>query len=521
MTDAPNILYVMVDQQRADWLGCYGHPVVKTPHIDALADTGTRFDEFHVATPICMPNRASFMTGRMPSLNGLRYNGCALPERANTFVDVLRASGYATASIGKSHLQPMTAMQARHAGRDLDGPISEAWKPDPGRYDCEEPLRYQSDEPADFPSPYYGFDHVDMVTAHGDKANGHYRQWFRDKHPDWEALHDPANELPHDYSCPQAYRTPVPEESYPTAYIRDRAQDYLTAHTDRERPFFCYVSFPDPHHPFNPPGKYWDRYDPDDFDLPTRFEDHRNPPPPLLAARQYFEEHGGGQRTPQHAFMETDRHVREAMALTAGMISMIDDAVGELVQTLKDTGQYDNTVIIFNADHGDYLGDFNMLQKGAWAQRSIHRVPMIWSDPRKREARTTAALASTIDISATILDRVGVAPYNGMQGQSFLDSIHSNAPHRDDLLIEFNDGFARDGFTASARVRTLVTHDWQLSVYKDQDWGELYDLKHDPRQTHNLWDSADHATVKAQLFESLTQQLIAQLDESPLSSRLA
>jgi|GEM_PF-6614816 len=296
----------------------------------------------------------------------------------------------------------MTAMQARHAGRDIDGPISEAWKPDPGRYDCEEPQRYHSDEPAEFPSPYYGFDHVDMVTAHGDKANGHYRQWFRDKHPDWEALHDPANELPHDYSCPQAYRTPVPEESYPTAYIRDRARDYLTAHTDRDSPFFCYVSFPDPHHPFNPPGKYWDLYDPDDFELPTRFEDHRNPPPPLLAARQYFEEHGGGQRTPQHAFMETDRHVREAMALTAGMISMIDDAVGALVQTLKDTGQYDNTVIIFNADHGDYLGDFNMLQKGAWAQRSIHRVPMIWSDPREREARTTTALASTIDISATI-----------------------------------------------------------------------------------------------------------------------
>ncbi|MEM7377240.1 MAG: sulfatase-like hydrolase/transferase, partial [Pseudomonadota bacterium] len=500
---------------------CYGHPVVKTPNIDALAASGTRFDEFHVATPVCMPNRASFMTGRMPSVNGLRYNGCALPTRANTFVDVLRASGYATASIGKSHLQPMTAMPARHSGSALNGPIAEAWQPDTGRYDFEEPPRYQRDDPAPFPSPYYGFDHVDMVTAHGDKANGHYRQWFRQQHPDWEALHDPANQLPHDYGCPQAYRTPVPEASYPTAYIRNRAADYLRDHAGGEQPFFCYVSFPDPHHPFNPPGKYWGLYDPDDFELATRFEDHRNPPPPLLAARRYFEEHGGGQQTPQHAFMASDRHVREAMALTAGMITMIDDAVGALVQTLKDTGQYDNTVIVFNADHGDYLGDFNLLQKGAWAQRSIHRVPMIWSDPSTRTARTSTALASTIDIAATVLDRVGVDPYNGMQGKSFLDTVHGEAPHRDALLIEFNDGFARDGFRESARVRTVVTHDWQLSVYQDQDWGELYDLAHDPRQTHNLWDSADHAATKARLFETLTRLLIDQMDDSPLSARLA
>jgi arylsulfatase A-like enzyme len=89
-------------------------PGGENPHIDALAAQGTRFTEFHMATPVCMPNRASFMTGRMPSLHGLRYNGCTLPKRVNTFVDVLKASGYTTASIGKSHLQPMTAMEARH-----------------------------------------------------------------------------------------------------------------------------------------------------------------------------------------------------------------------------------------------------------------------------------------------------------------------------------------------------------------------------------------------------------------------
>ena len=519
MAGKPNFLYFMVDQQRADWLGCYGHPRVKTPNIDALAAHGTRFDEFHVATPVCMPNRASFMTGRMPSVNGLRYNGCTLSNRANTFVDVLKAGGYSTASIGKSHLQPMTAMQARHPETGLDGPIKEAWKPDPGNYGNEEPARYE-DEHFEFPTPYYGFDHIDMVTAHGDKAGGHYRQWFRKKHPDWQELHDPANQLPHNYTCPQAYRTPIPEDSYPTAFIRDRAKDYLTSRRSEEQPFFAYVSFPDPHHPFNPPGKYWDMYDPEDFKLQTRFEDHKNPPLPLRDARQYFEQHGG-QQTPQHSFMASDREVQEAMALTAGMITMIDDALGEIIRTLKDNGQYENTVIIFNADHGDYLGDFNLLLKGPWALRSINRVPMIWSDPDSRESRVTPALASTIDVSATVLERAGLDPYFGIQGRSFLNCVHGQETHRQSLLIEFNDGFARNGFTESARVRSLVTHDWQLSVYKDQDWGELYDLKNDPQQTNNLWNSESHARVKASLFEELAQHLIGQMDESPQSSRLA
>ncbi|PLS21234.1 sulfatase family protein [Neptunicoccus cionae] len=520
MTGKPNFLYIMVDQLRADWLGCYGHPVVKTPNIDALAANGTRFDEFHVATPVCMPNRASLMTGRMPSVHGLRYNGCLLSERANTFVDVLKAEGYATATIGKSHLQPFTDIEAEKAGATLDGPVSEAWKPDIGNYTYEEPAKFANDTRFDFPTPYYGFDHVEMVTGHDDRAGGHYQQWFRKKHPNWRELCDPANELPHNYSVPQARRTPIPEDSYPTAYTRDRAQDYLVGRADSGQPFFAYVSFSDPHHPFNPPGKYWEMYDPDDFTLPSRFEDHQNPPPPLLEAYRAYQD-GLGQKTPQTAFMASDRQVREAMALTAGMLTLIDDAVGDLLQTLKDTGQYENTVIVFNSDHGDYMGDFNMLLKGAWATRSINRVPMIWSDPMDRQVRTTQALASTIDISATILERAGVDPYFGIQGQSFLECVQGKNRHRKSLLIEYNDGLTRMGFDAPARVRSVVTQDWQFSVYKDQDWGELYNLKDDVRQTRNLWDDPEYKDIKAQFFAELTQHLIGQMDESPRSSRLA
>lgn len=261
-------------------------------------------------------------------------------------------------------------------------------------------------------------------------------------------------------------------------------------------------------------------YDPEDFELLTRFDDHKNPPPPLKEAREVFET-VGRQKTPQTAFMAPDREVREAMALTAGMITMIDDAVGEIIAALKEAGQYDNTVIVFNADHGDYMGDFNMLLKGAWATRSINRVPMIWSDPDSRSARATSALASTIELSATILDRAGVDPYFGMQGQSFLPCVHGSAKHRDSLLIEFNDGLTRMGFDAPARVRTLITDRWQFSFYRGQDWGEIYDLQNDPRQTHNLWSDTAYREIKGELFETLTDHLIGQMDESPRSSRMA
>ncbi len=520
MSKQPNFLYIMTDQHRADWLSCYGHPVVRTPNIDQLANTGTRFDQFFVATPVCMPNRASFMTGRYPSVHGLRYNGCLLPENANTFVDVLRAGGYKTASIGKSHLQPMTDIAPVGTEAEKTGPIKEAWKSDVGRYDHEQPAQYTGDKAYQFPSPYYGFDHVDMVTGHGDKAGGHYRQWFRQKHDNWQTLIDPDNQIDHNYSCPQAYRTPIPEDSYPTAFIRDRAKDYIENSKNSSDPFYAFVSFPDPHHPFNPPGKYWDMYSPDDFDVSIHYSDHKNPPPPLINAKKDFDS-GAGQLIPQISFMASDEHIREAMALTAGMITMIDDAIGEIIETLKATGQYDNTVIIFNSDHGDFLGDYNLLLKGAWPKESITRVPMIWSDPLQRQAHVADTLASTVDIAPSILERAGILPYFGMQGKSFIPSTQGKQGPRDSLLIEFNDGGKRMGFDPPARVRVLVTNDWHLALYKDEDWGELYNRREDPNQLNNLWEDEAYAAQKAELMIALSHHLIAQMDESPRSTLLA
>lgn len=520
MDKRPNFLFLITDQQRADWLGCYGHPVVKTPHIDAIAARGIRFDNFHTASPVCMPNRASLLTGRYPSLHGLRYNGCVLPHTARTFVDVLADAGYHTAAIGKSHLQPFTGMPPMGKTVDDVHRTADAWKTErPAHYE-EEPEHYREDGRYEIATPYYGYQHVDMVTSHGDRCGGHYHQWFRDNAPDWQALLDRSNELAHNYTCPQAYRTPIPEHLYPTAYVRDRAVDYLASREGQSQPFFAFVSFPDPHHPFNPPGKYWDMYSPDDFALGLPYEAHKNPNPAMRWLRANWNG-AGGQSTPQTAMMLDDQHLREAMALTAGMTSCIDDAVGDILAALEASGQLDNTVICYNSDHGDYMGDFNMILKGALPFRGVTRVPFLWSDPLQREPGASDALCSTVDLAATILTRADLEPFHGNQGQSFLAATRGGEGVRQEALIEYNDGGKRLGFEQPARVRTLLTHRWRYTVYRDQPWGELYDLEHDRHETENLWDSPAHERVRAQLAERLVHHLIAQMDESPLADRIA
>ena len=139
-----------------------------------------------------------------------------------------------------------------------------------GDYRMEQPETYEGFELAEFPPGYYGFDHVRMVTSHSDQCGGHYLQWLKSKTNLWAEMRDWDNQMEHDYTCPQAVRTPIPEELYPTTYIKNEAKRYLNGRADQDDPFFAFVSFPDPHHPFTPPGKYWDMYTPDQFsvDLP-------------------------------------------------------------------------------------------------------------------------------------------------------------------------------------------------------------------------------------------------------------
>jgi arylsulfatase A-like enzyme len=520
MSKRPNFLFIITDQQRADYLGCMGHPVLRTPNIDSLAARGMLFDEFHTASPVCMPNRASIITGRYPSTHGLRKNGLHLPLHNSTFVEALRLEGYHTAMIGKSHLQPFTGRDIPQQNPAAKARIPDAHQDSPDDWTQEEPARWMGQAPYRVDLPYYGFEQVSIVTQHGNNCGGHYYQWLCEQVEDPTALRGPGNQLPHDYICPQAFRTAVPESLHPTSYIAQQARGYLEQRAGEEAPFFAFVSFPDPHHPFAPPGTYWGRHNPDDFEVPIPYNKHQNPPPHLqYVAAQYQD----GQRNTatEKAFMASEREIREAMALTCDMISMIDDAVGSLLDTLKTTGLDDNTVIIFTSDHGDYMGDFNLLLKGPAPMRSITRVPMIWAEPGPRAPQRTSALASAIDFAPSILERAAITPYHGIQGSSLLPLLRGETWFRKSLLIEHEDNIAHWGFDAPAHSRTLLHDGYRLTLYQGQEWGELYGLGDDPHEYRNLWDDPEHRELRFELTERLLRQVIAADDRSPWPKRLA
>jgi arylsulfatase A-like enzyme len=534
----PNFLFFITDQHRHDYLGCQGHPLLRTPQIDSIAARGTRFMRFYVATPVCMPNRATLMTGRMPSVHGVRSNGSPLSLRANTFVDALRAAGYRTALAGKSHLQNFTPHPAilkrappRPGDRVLEAEFAEARKPVPGEgpYDQEHPRRWQSGKDFALQLPFYGFEQVELCTAHGDQVGGHYYVWLRERRADADALRDPKNQLPHDYVCPQAIRTAIPEELYPTSYVAEQSCAFIDRYAagERKAPFFLMCSFPDPHHPFTPPGHYWSMYRPHDMALPPSFDlgddlaDHpgnREPARPVafaLAQRA----RGEADLEAQAAFAVNEREAREAMALTCGMIAMIDDAVGRVLARLAASGLTDNTVVIFTSDHGDFLGDHRLLLKGPAHYEGITHVPFIWAEPGQQQARQTDALAGTLDIAATVLDRARIAPYNGIQGMSLLPLLgdgEPNPPERSSLVIEDDQQRAALGHPAGARLRTLITRRWRMTIAEREPYGELYDLANDPHEMNNLFEDADHRGVRAELTEKLAYRQMELADRSPL-----
>ena len=524
----PNFLLFITDQHRVDYLGCYGHPILKTPHIDSIAARGTRFKRFYVATPVCMPNRATLMTGRMPSVHGARSNGLPLSLRANTFVDALRVAGYATALVGKSHLQNFTdhapilkRPPARTGIQVLDSSFAEARKSVfDGPYDQEHPRRWEAGH--DFPMqlPFYGFEHVDLCTAHGDQVGGHYYVWLKSRRPDADELRDHRKQLPHDYICPQAFRTPIPEELYPTAYVAEKSCEWLDrfAAGKRDRPFFLMTSFPDPHHPFTPPGRYWSMYDPQDMALPTSFSPgNRILARPVIWAMEQRES-GKADTAGQAAFAVNECEAREAMALSCGMIAMIDDAIGRVLGRLAACGLADNTVVIFTTDHGDFLGDHRLLLKGPAHYESITHVPFIWAEPGKRAERCTDMLAGTLDIAPTILDRANVQPYNGIQGVSLLSALDglNVTIARDSIVIEDDQQRAVFGLPSGSRLRTLITQRWRMTIAQDDTYGELYDLQSDPHEMENLFEDSVHRGVRAELMEKLAYRQMELSDRSPL-----
>lgn len=520
MRTRPNFLLFITDQHRADHLGCAGHPDVRTPHIDALAGEGWRFTDFHVATPICQPNRASLMTGRLPSAHGVQMNGRELSLGERSFVETLRASGYRTALVGKAHLQNITDVPPPWPGAGQRLP-DDARSPYPGRYGQEVATRWAADPTVELDLPYYGFESVCLTIGHADEQQGHWRRWLRQQRPDADRLIGPEHAEPTPGLAlgrlRQAWRTRVPEDLYPTAYIAERSCDELRRLASGTAPFFLQCSFPDPHHPFTPPGRYWDLFDPASVSLPASFHAAPVDPPPPLAWLRAQRERDPAFRPGHGTFACTEQEVREALALNHGSLACIDDAVGRVMACLRALDLDHDTVVLFTSDHGELLGEHGLMFKGGLHCAALTRVPFIWRDPAQPDrGRQTDALAQTTDIAPTVLVRAGLQPANGMHGLPLQPVLGGRASHvRDALLIEEESQRSDFGLDRRLRLRTLRDHRHRYTVYDGQPWGELYDLQADPLELHNRWNDAQARGLRGELAEQLARAMLAGADNSP------
>ncbi|MDE2793032.1 MAG: sulfatase-like hydrolase/transferase [Paracoccaceae bacterium] len=536
MTEPPNVLLISTDQQRADHLGCYGNPTVATPAIDSLAARGTVFDRFYVACPICMPNRVAILTGRMPTVNGTRHNGIPLSRDAVTFVDVMRAGGYHTGLVGKCHAQNITgkpldvkamfpqsamgtappealadASRERRSGSGYEAELMPLWHADPER-----------DAPE---TPYYGFDYVRFANGHSDKVQGHYTAWLNARSGDGDRLRGPKNALPAPgLVAPLAWRTAIPEALYPTRYIAEESCNFIDFHLQERpgNPFFLHCSFTDPHHPFTPPGRYFDMYAPADIPLPPSF-DARDPDAPPMLKRLRAEWAAGTARTDgPMPFCVTAEEVRQIIALTYGMISCIDDAVATLLGHLESHGISDKTVVIFTSDHGDFMGDHGIILKHGLHYEGVLRVPLIWADPDRSGPVRTDLPGSSIDIGATILTRAGLAPFNGNQGLPLLDLLDGAIPNpRRGILIEEDELGAHLGTDAGLRTRTYIEDNWRLTLWQGMEGGELFNRNSDPHELKNLWSDPDFSNERARMTEAMLREMIRLGDTAPFATHMA
>ena len=479
MPRRPNVLLLMADQLRADALGCYGNGVIHTPVIDGLAERGVRFERMFAAYPVCAPNRASIATGRYPTVHRLRANGMRLPVCERTLMEVLRDAGYRTYGAGKMHFGPQWAFPA-------DG--SPIMDPDPST--AIDP------QPPEDAFPWHGFDHVWLTEDH---RTGPYGEYLASHgYNVWDELHSAS--YPQHATEPSSF----PEEHHQTTWVTDRAIDYLDRHP-ADRPFFLWVSYVHPHHPFNPPAPYDTMYRPEDMPLPVWDEGEVARWPE--AYRSKYRALGGGHEAIGMDHL-TNADWQRIKAFYYGMVSLIDKNTGRLLDTLEAQGRLENTIVVFTTDHGENLGDHHLLFKGT-TYDPVTRVPFIvsWAGNQgPGAARET--LCSSIDIMPTLLDLLSVPCPEPcpVQGISLVPALRE-AGHRmrDALLIE----------NAAIR-RSVRTEDALLTWHGPATSGELYDLAADPDCLHNLWGLPEAEERQAGLLHRLIQLMAENVDPLPV-----
>jgi arylsulfatase A-like enzyme len=485
MTKPPNILFIMADQFRADYLACAGHPTIRTPNLDALARDGVRFSEAFVQAPVCGGSRMSFYTGRYAFSHGAYYNNYPLRIDEKTIGDYLRPQGYRVALVGKTHMRPdlETCERLGLNVESADGVL----------------MRQCGFEPVERDDGLHPDQLVDPNLAYNVYLR---KQGYEGDNP-W---HDYANasegedgEILSGWFLRNA-RLParVREEHSETAYMTNRAMGFMGE--TRDRPWCLHLSYIKPHWPYMAPAPYHDMYSAGDILDANRADSEKDGCSPVLSAFMKHEESVNFSRD----------EVRAAVIPTyMGLITQLDHHIGRVRTFLKETGQTDNTIIVFTSDHGDYLGDHWLGEKDLFHDE-VMRVPLIIHDPRPEadatRGQTIAEFAEAIDLVPTFLDWAEGAPQTqrlegrsltpllrgtvpaGWRNAVYADSCFALRHARKDLGLEPDE----------ARAFMLRSTRWKYMRFEKHP-PLLYDLQADPRELNDLGRSNFHADTRAEM----------------------
>lgn len=482
-----NVLFIMCDQLRWDYLSCYGHPHLHTPNIDALAARGVRFNRAYVQSPICGPSRMSFYTGRHVRSHGSSWNNFPLKVGELTLGDHLRPLGVDTVLVGKTHMKADKEGMERY-GID-EGTVIGARLAECGFdvFERDDGLHPDSDYA---PNPRYN----DYLKSRG----------YTDENP-WNTrsnavVPDNADETGLGWFLKYSNRPAnVAEEDSETPYLTRRFMDFVNARPD-DSPWLCHLSFIKPHWPYIVPAPYHDMYGPETWLPPVRSEQERRNPHPVFDAFMQA-------RVSQSFAREEVRNT--VMPAYMGLIKQIDDQMGHLFAFMQDKRLMDNTMIVFTSDHGDYLGDHWLGEKELFHDPSV-RVPLIVYDPSPEADATRGTvseeLVEGIDLAATFQEYFGgeAIPHR-LEGRSLLPLIHGDTP---DDWREF--AFSEYDYSATparsllkqspseCRLIMAVSRRWKY-VYAENFQPMLFDLENDPEELHDLGDQAEYAEILATL----------------------
>ena len=472
---AKNILFIMCDQLRWDYLSCYGHPTLATPHIDSLAARGVRFTRAYVQSPICGPSRMSFYTGRYMQSHGSNWNGIPLKVGELTMGDYLRPLGVATVLVGKTHMvadregmerlgiDPSSIIGVRVAecGFDLferdDG--LHARGPD-GGYESRQPRYNQYLNAKGYPGENPWHDFANAAAGEGNElASG------------WAMRHarKPAR---------------VKEEDSETPYMTRRAMEFIDEAGDA--PWCVHLSYIKPHWPYIAPAPYNDMYSAADVIAPVRSEDERANPHPVF--REFM-----ASRVSK--VFSRDEVRNEVVPVYMGLIKQIDDQMGVLFRFLEQRSLFDNTLIVFTSDHGDYLGDHWLGEKEFFHEPSV-KIPLIICDPTAHDTRGSVCseLVEAIDLAPTFLDVLGADPAqqsHRLEGRSLVPLLHRSAPAdwRRYTISEYD-----YSIQPAAEALGVAPRDARLFMIADKRWKlihaigfrpMLFDLASDPHELHD------------------------------------